>query len=241
MEFNPEMSDRELLELLSAAIRVPPVRRVILARLEQLVLLHGDEIEAQDSQIPFIPARPPIRPLNDVPFTEHTPTAELRVYPFNLVKQKKQETWMQEVPESADEDGANLYLLLPELIQYITSKIVEKKVKNISEERVILTTSRGFQSYNICAERVSKKEISGTLFDLNENMVIDGEQDTANQMFNNVIYINTENFKNLPEQEKLYGMIEFINIYPGLRKSLLDYFYIILKPIFMNARERIAK
>jgi len=241
MEFNPEMSDRELLELLAAAIRVPTVRRNILARLEQLVILHGDEIEAQDSQIPFITARPPISPLNDVPFPGHTPTAELRVYPFNLVKQKNQELWIQEVPEGAEEEGANLYFLLPELIQYITSKMVKKNMKNISEERVVLYTSRGFQSYNIFAERVSKKEISGTLFDLNENMVYDGAQDTANQMFNNVIYINTENFKNLPEQERLYGMIEFINIYPGLRKSLLDYFYIILKPIFMNARERLAK
>jgi hypothetical protein len=241
MEFNPDMNDRELLEFLSVVIRVPSVRRYIMAKMEQSIKIYENEIDALNSQISFITEQPPIRPLNDMPFDKHKQKAKIRGYPFNLVKQKKPEEWVQEVPEGANEDGANLYRLRPELIRYIISKMVGKKARHISEERVILSTNQGFQSYNICAERVSKKKISGTLFDLTENIVLDGAQDSENQMFNNVIYINTGNFKNLPEQEKIYEMIEFINAYPGLRKSLLDYFYIILKPLFMNARESLAK
>jgi hypothetical protein len=237
MEFNPEMNDRELLELLSMAIRVPPARRILMAKLEQLVLLHKDEIEAQDSQIPFITERPHIRPLNDDPSPEIA--TEPGVYPFKLVK--KQENWVQEVPELEEKNANDLYLLLPEVIQYITSEILNKKLKYSSRERVILSTSRGIQFYNVKAEQVSKKEITGTLTAFNENCYVDETREVAPQPGSNIIYINTENFSNLPDQEKIHGMIEYINIYPGLRKSLMDYFYIFLKPLFYNAREKLAK
>ncbi len=272
MEFNPEMSDRELLELLSIATRVPPIRRLLVAKLEQMVLIHKDEIEALDSQIPFITARPPSRPLNDYPSPGIT--TEPRVYPFKLVK--KQENWVQEVPGLEEKNATDLYLLLPEVIKYITSQLLKKKMKNIShkgvapptqdvtmsddkirvvekvssfsrllprinKKRVILSTSRGIQFYNVKAERVSKKEITGTLTVFNENCYVDETLEVATQPGSNIIYINTEGFNNLPDQEKIHGMIEYINIHPGLRKSLLDYFYIILKPLFINAREKLAK
>ncbi|MCP5106890.1 MAG: hypothetical protein GY950_26130 [bacterium] len=230
VEFNPRMDDREFLELVSVAIRVPEVRKMLLAKLEQMVHYHGDKIAGLFPSLPSVQTLSPVAAGEGSPLTQ---ADEAPVYPFKLVK--KPGAWVQDLQDIN-------YMLPPELTDYICTEL--SIVNELSNRRAVIATGLGFRIYNICAARgarvgravpflrKNKKVISGTLEDLNGNHCSEAAAGVENGVDNNIIYINSGGFRGLPEQERVYRMIDYLNSDPRLRKTILDYFYIILKPLF---------
>ena len=230
MKFDPGMNDRELLELISIVIRIPCVRLALVAKLEQLVELYKDEIKEQivrDLQ-PAVPLQAALFPLEPVSKGSAVIRADdspvSREYGFRLVK--KRGAWVQDREQEPDA----LYLLMPEVIDYIGSEL--SMVKRVKDQRTVIATGSGFRFLSISARRVSGREICGSLKDLNQNPYPEETGQVENRIGDNVVFINMANFNHSPDQERIYRMIDYIKIDPELRRSLLDYFYVILEPLF---------
>ncbi len=230
MKFDPGMNDRELLELISIAIRIPRARAALLAKLEQLVVLHKDEFKKQivrDLQpaVPLQGALFPLEPVSKGPALGRADDSPVhRQYGFRLVK--VQGAWVQD----REQEPGTFYLLLPEVIDYIVSEL--SMVKRIKDQRIVIAAGPGFRFLSISARRVSGKEICGSLKDLNENPYPEEAGQGENRIGDNVVFINMANFSHSPDQERIYRMIDYIKVDPELRRSLLDYFYVILEPLF---------
>jgi hypothetical protein len=229
MKFDPGTNDRELLELISIAIRIPCVRLGLVAKLEQLMELYKDEIREQ-----IVRESQPVVPLQGAPFPPGPVSNELadgraddlpvpREYGFRLVKE--QGAWVQD----REQGPGALYLLMPEVIDYIVSELA--MVKRVKDQGTVIATGPGFRFLSISARRVSGKEICGSLTDLNENPYRDEAGQGENRVGDNVVFINMANFSHSPDQERIYRMIDYINVDPDLKRSLLDYFYLILEPL----------
>ncbi len=224
MEFNPEgMSDRELLTFISAVIRNPQLKRKVVAHLEQLMMSCGELVEPylQGPKGPAGEARASLRLAADLPSPDET--AGPAVYRFRLVK--REGAWVQ--------DDSSIHLLLPpEVVDYITVELAH--TKKIANRTAVIAGDRGFRSYVISAKRVSKKELSGIVEELNKSAGAVETPGTPGGMENNLMYINMDHPVNITDSEKVFYMIDRINTDPDLRKSLLDYFYLVLKPLYDN-------
>ena len=186
MKFDPGMNDRELLELISIATRVPSVRLALVAKLEQLMELYKDEIREQIERelqpaVPLQAALFPLEPVSKGPVVVRPDDPPLpREYELRLVQ--KQGAWVQ---DNEPEPGA-LYLLMPEVIDYIVSEL--SMVKRIKDQRTVIASASGFRFLCISARRVSDREICGSLTDLNENPYPDEAGQGENRIGDNVVF-----------------------------------------------------
>jgi hypothetical protein len=181
----------------------------------------------QDLQptVPLQGALFPLEPVNNEPVVGRADDSPVpRVYEFRLVKE--QGVWVQ---DREQEPGA-FYFLLPEVIDYIVAEL--SMVKRIKDQRTVIAAGPGFRFLSISARRVSGKEIYGSLKDLNENRYPEEAGQEENRIDDNVVFINMANFSHSPDQERIYHMIDHIKVDPELRRSLLDYFYLILAPLY---------
>jgi len=229
VDFSLSHTDNEILSHIKTLLRIPLARRALLAAVEQITftfkgILENSGIgEISWDTIPFHQ----LEDLRSLNITDDI--KDLPVFFFSLVKKKRR--WILD-EEVCIQNYTRYFLNLNGIIKHITQRLRKKKI--IEGDMFSLSNTPGFHWVSITAKRLSRKKIIGTILSSSKGKADYLESLFSKHLENNLLFINTDKLRTLPDAPLVYRMIEDISRNPELGEAMLEYYNFKMKPLFYD-------
>jgi hypothetical protein len=234
INFDKDLTDEEVLEITSSALKDPVCRRSVIGELEKICQIFHERMS-----LVYKPRKNPgDMSADDTMYVCHGTQSEAELFQLGceFIITKGKDKWIQQV--ACKEEVYDGERQLPEeLINYLVGRLIKKNNKTLCLSQFPSLGSNGFQNFWIKAERVSKRKIKGIFTNFlavqisSEEPHVPGLKINPHNNGNNVIYLNQRKLYSRDEKDEMNEMINYIYNNPEVRKIFIDTFYLKIKPI----------